>query len=106
MYIYVIDHQSAYHSISVVPIYFSVVTMHMLFYIIVQVDVCNITSLFLQGYFSGTSQYQFIAETYIVLVLCILFLCGDCNIFVTILMYVYVGMAVPDSQRNKVHVGG
>ena len=28
---------------------------------------------FLQGYFSGTSQYQFIAETYIVLILCILF---------------------------------
>jgi len=25
-----------------------------------------------QGYFSGTSQYQFIAETYIIIVLCIL----------------------------------
>ena len=32
-------------------------------------------SPFSQGYFSGTSQYQFIAETYIVLVLCILYFC-------------------------------
>ena len=40
----------------------------------------------IQGYFSGTSQYQFIAETYFIIVLCILFARGlmdvhDCFLF-------------------------
>ncbi len=40
-------------------------------YVHVCMYVLFICGLYVQGYFSGTSQYQFIAETYFIFVLCI-----------------------------------
>jgi hypothetical protein len=66
-------------------------------HVIMCLYVCSVHHFFPQGYFSGTSQYQFIAETYIVLVLCILLL-GLKYVHVHVSPTVYIKRQLPKLQ--------